>query len=60
VSIDTSGWGWPQWAMLVLFALDIGVRCVQHGKPREDYNGFAALIDGAIVLFILIAGGFFA
>lgn len=49
---------WPQWLYLVL--MFIGIICVaySHGKPRKE-NIFVHLIAVAIVMTILIFGGFF-
>ena len=56
---STANWGWPQWAFLALAVLTLLVKVVLHGKPREPNNGFYAIIDFGIGMFILIAGGFF-
>lgn len=66
--IDTSHWGWPQWAMLVLLFLGLALHTVNHGKPKidkethepEEYNGFVGLVRFCLFLFVLIAGGFYA
>lgn len=67
MNIDTSGWGWPQWTVLILLFLQLALTAGQHGKPRldpngdpEKYNGFIALTRFAMLLFLLIAGGFYA
>lgn len=68
MNIDTSAWGWPQWAMLILLFLGFAIRASLHGKPMidketkepEKYNGFVGAGRFALMLFILTAGGFFA
>lgn len=59
MSIDTSGWGWAQWTLLGLLLFELIVKAAKHGEPRADYNGFVAFLDAALLLFVLIAGGFF-
>lgn len=52
--------GAPQIILLVLLGLQLLITAHRHGQPRQDtYNIFIRLIDTAIVLWILIAGGFF-
>jgi hypothetical protein len=67
MNIDTGGWGWPQWTVLILMFLSLGVHASLHNKPKLDedgnpqkYNGFIALTRFALLLFLLIAGGFYA
>lgn len=49
---------WPQWLYLAL--MFTGILCVayDHGKPRK-VNLFVHLIGVAVVMAILIFGGFF-
>ncbi len=56
----TNSWDWPQWTWLILAFLSLLINTGSHGKPRDPHNGFVALLSFGLVLFILIAGGFFA
>jgi hypothetical protein len=50
----------PQVLILLLIALDIGVVLAKHDQPRTDkYNVFVTAISHAIMVAILIWGGFF-
>jgi len=68
--IETANWGWPQWAYLTLIFLSFALVATAHGRDRlettgdrkgepQRYNAFEKLGSSALVLFILIAGGFF-
>jgi hypothetical protein len=59
MTIDTSSWGWPQWACIVLILLSFASSAGLHGKHRHPHNAGWAFIDLSISLFVLIAGGFF-
>ena len=56
----TANWGWPQWTIVLLTVLNLAVFSFSHGEPRKPYNAFVGFLDAAVMLFILIAGGFFA
>ena len=56
----TANWGWPQWTWLILMLLSLIMSAGEHSKPRENHNAFLAFIRFGLMLFILIAGGFFA
>jgi hypothetical protein len=52
--------GWQQIAILILICMESGATLVKHGEKREgEYNFFTSLISSAILLFLLIGGGFF-
>ena len=52
--------GVPQIILLVLVGIRLLVNANKHGLPREDkYNVFFTMIDVALLIWILIAGGFF-
>lgn len=52
--------GTPQIILLVLLGLRLLITANKHGQQREDkYNVFFALLDVAILIWILVAGGFF-
>lgn len=52
--------GTPQIILLTLLGLQLLLTAYYHGKPRDGkHNIFVRLIDSAILLWILIAGGFF-
>ena len=50
---------WPQWVYLFLIFSGIVCAAYEHGKPRKPENLFVHLIAVAIVMTILIFGGFF-
>lgn len=62
----TANWGWPQWVLLILMFLSLVYHCARHGEERKDkgepekFSGFVAMTRFALMMFILIAGGFFA
>jgi hypothetical protein len=50
----------PQISMVILLALSLGVNLAEHGKPKTGkYNVIYPIISSAILLWILIEGGFF-
>jgi hypothetical protein len=52
--------GTPQIILLVLIGLRLLITANKHGQPRTDkYNIFFALLDVGVLIWILIAGGFF-
>jgi soluble lytic murein transglycosylase-like protein len=52
--------GWPQWIVVGLTFMGLGIALAKHGQPREDrYNFWARLAAEALVFGLLYAGGFF-
>jgi hypothetical protein len=52
--------GTPQIILLTLLGIQLLLVSFLHGKPREGrHNLFMGLIDTAILIWILTAGGFF-
>jgi hypothetical protein len=52
--------GAPQIILLVLLGFQLLMTAYMHGKPRTgEYNIFFGLINASILIWILIAGGFF-
>jgi hypothetical protein len=52
--------GIPQIILLSLLGLQLLITAHYHGKPKAgEHNIFVRLIDSAILIWILIAGGFF-
>ena len=50
---------WPQITVIVIMAINLGINLVMHGKPKkEDYNFFKECINDAILIVLLIYGGF--
>ena len=50
---------WPQWVILALMFMGLGMSIGLHGKPRDDkYNAWATLIATALEAWLLYAGGF--
>ena len=54
----TVNWLWPQWVMVALLFMTLILKAYLHGKPSVQ-NGFYAMLDAAILIFVLICGGFF-
>lgn len=51
---------WPQLMYLALCFMSLGVAAAKHGQPREPWSFWGALVNLAIVLPLLWAGGFFS
>jgi hypothetical protein len=52
--------GTPQIILLTLLGIQLLCTAYMHGRPRTStYNIFGLLIDNAVLIWILIAGGFF-
>ena len=52
--------GAPQIILIVLLGIRLLANAYMHGKPRSGtYNLFASLVDAGLMIWILIAGGFF-
>ena len=56
---DQSQWAWPQWTIAISLFLGMLVYTGNDGKPREPYNGCAAIVRFALAMVILSYGGFF-
>ena len=48
----------PQFLLVFLYALSLGIHILNHGKPIV-INAKGALLSAAIVFSLLIWGGFF-
>ena len=55
-----SGWGWPEWAMAVLYGIGIGMDAFRHGQERisTTHNFWRGLVLTAASAWILHLGGF--
>lgn len=52
--------GVPQIILIVLYAVSLLLNANSHGTPKEGKNNFfMALLRGAIMVTLLIWGGFF-
>ena len=52
--------GAPQIILIVLLGISLLVNAYLHGKPKTGkFNIFYKLVDAGIIIWILIAGGFF-
>lgn len=52
--------GTPQIIICVLYTLGLGINLAKHGEPKNDkYNFFSSCITVAIVIGLLIWGGYF-
>ena len=52
--------GWPQVVILVLNAFVLMVVAAKHGGVRPVYNAYSAVIGKGILIWLLMAGHFFA
>jgi hypothetical protein len=52
--------GAPQVIYLVLIVISVTTSTVNHGKPREPYNGYIALAREVVLIMLLAWGGFFS
>ncbi len=50
---------WPQIAVIVLYALSLGITLSKDGQPQPPYNFWTSLLGIGIQVGLLIAGGFF-
>ncbi|TCK39666.1 hypothetical protein B0G84_5006 [Paraburkholderia sp. BL8N3] len=50
---------WPQIVMTVLIAMNLGLSLAMYGKPRRLYSAWWSLFDAALLVWILVSGGFF-
>lgn len=51
--------GVPQIIMIALMISSIVISIVNHGKDREPYNAYSALIGAVFEVALLYWGGFF-
>jgi hypothetical protein len=52
--------GTPQIILLTLLGIELLLTAYMHGRPRTStYNIFMRIVDSAVLIWILIAGGFF-
>lgn len=51
---------WPQWTLLFVMVLELGIVVGMNGKPRPNpnYSFLASLISSAIFFTLLYFGGF--
>lgn len=53
-------WGWPQFVILGLQCMNIGMALIADGKPKEGTESFARTVIAAALNFIILrCGGFF-
>jgi hypothetical protein len=52
--------GWPQYILLVLFAVNLLAAANIHGDDRDGtYSFWSTIIGNGIIMGLLIWGGFF-
>ena len=49
----------PIWIMMTLLGINVAVAVLHHGKPMGFYNGWAAMIDAAMMMGLLYWAGLF-
>lgn len=59
--IDLTMWGWPQWTLVVIMAIEFLMVLVNHGQTKElpTYNIFIHTFNAVFILVLLSFGGFF-
>ena len=51
--------GWPQITMIVLLTIGCTYALAEHGAQQPTVNFWASAIEAAIIVWLLLAGGFF-
>jgi hypothetical protein len=51
--------GVPQFILVALLILGLGVSIAKHGQPRENYHGGITFLATIIEFVLLYWGGFF-
>lgn len=58
--MSTDNWHWPQYTILMLFAVSLLAHARDHGKARTCVENFAHPFAAFLILmFLLVSGGFF-
>lgn len=52
--------GWPQWTVIVLLILGVGIALATDGQPRSRQSFVTTLISSVIMWWLLWMGGFFS
>lgn len=61
IMIEVSAWAWPQWTVVGMLAFSLVLNALLDGHPRTGTHRFSVrLVDAAIMVFLLVMGGFFA
>ena len=54
------GYGWPQFTMIAIYGIGIGLELARHGRPKTDtHNVWWSSLGVGISIFLLRSGGFF-
>lgn len=56
---NVNNFGWCQWIVLFLLMNSIVTGVIEHGNPREAYNGYKTFISMLLEFALLYNGGFF-
>jgi hypothetical protein len=52
---------WPQFTILFLVVLGLGISLARHGEPKTGYESFwVSLTTAAFEFWLLYEGGFFS
>lgn len=52
---------WPQIAVIIFIALELGFHLAKNGEPRNDnYDFWWQFLSWAVLVAFLIAGGFWS
>ena len=57
IIIDTTLWHWPQYFMIGMMVFSLFVAGVER---KDKHSAAIKLIDTMILVFVLVAGGFFS
>ncbi|WAJ26885.1 hypothetical protein [Antarcticirhabdus aurantiaca] len=55
-----SAWGFPQWILAVLIAIELSLAFILDGQPRPNYSACRHGLAVAILLVLLWWGGFWS
>lgn len=51
---------WPQWTVIILLVLGVGVSLALDGKERSPHSFLTTLVSALINWWLLWMGGFFS
>ena len=52
--------GVPQIIVIAMMSMAVGMAWANHGRPRDDWNGWTVFASTAIQIALLYWGGFFS
>jgi len=52
--------GWPQWVLIILLLMDLGLALGRDGQPKGNYSFGYSLLGSGIMVGLLWVGGFWS